>query len=60
MAKRGRKKQLPPFKVGDIVTCKDKFGEWELVWYDEEDSSCAIQNQTYRVIAKVNRLKKIS
>ena len=46
-------------KVGDKVTCTTHPGIWELVWYKEGDTTCAIQNKTYRYIVKVSTLTKI-
>jgi|TARA_B100001094_G_scaffold200039_1_gene194105 hypothetical protein len=56
MAKRGRKKKPSQFKVGDKVTCTKEPGTWELVWYQEGDDTCGIQNTKYRMLAKVNQL----
>jgi len=56
MAKRGRKKQISKFKVGDSVTVPKESGTWELVWYQEGDDTCGIQNTKYRMLAKVNQL----
>ena len=60
MAKRGRKKQAPKFKLGDKVTTINNLGIWELVWYKDGDDSCAIQNSRVRALAKVTQLKLAS
>jgi hypothetical protein len=60
MAKRGRKKQTPKFKLGDKVTTTALPGMWELVWYKEGDDVCAIQNNRRRMLAKVSQLKLAS
>jgi hypothetical protein len=60
MAKRGRKKQISKFKVGDSVTITKEPGTWELVWYKDGDDTCAIQNNRARMIVKVNQLKLAS
>jgi len=46
-------------KQGDKVTCTTHPGIWELVWYREGDTTCAIQNERYRYIVNVSSLKKI-
>ena len=46
-------------KQGDKVTCMTHPGIWELVWYKEGDTTCAIQNEKYRFIVKVATLKKV-
>ncbi len=56
MAKRGRKKQTPKFKLGDKVTTIAEPGIWELVWYQDGDDICAIQNSSRRMLAKVGQL----
>ena len=43
-------------KQGDKVKCTTYPGVWELVWYKEGDTTCAIQNKTYRYIVKVATL----
>jgi len=60
MAKRGRKKQAPKFKLGDKVTTINNPGIWELVWYKDGENICAIQNSRVRALAKVNQLKLAS
>tara|TARA_B100001094_G_scaffold323638_1_gene374870 strand:- start:1011 stop:1301 length:291 start_codon:yes stop_codon:yes gene_type:complete len=60
MAKRGRKKQAPKFKVGDSVTVPKESGTWELVWYKDGDDTCAIQNNRSRMLVKVSQLKLAS
>ena len=46
-------------KQGDKVTCITQPGVWELVWYKEGDTTCAIQNKKYRYIVKVATLTKV-
>ena len=46
-------------KQGDKVTCTTLPGEWELVWYQEGDTTCAIQNKMYRKIVKTVTLTKV-
>ena len=46
-------------KQGDKVTCTTHPGIWELVWYREGDTTCAIQNERYRYIVNVSSLKKV-
>ena len=46
-------------KQGDKVTCTTLPGEWELVWYKEGDTTCAIQNKMYRKIVKTVTLTKV-
>ena len=53
----GRKPKSTRLKLGDKVTCMTHFGVWELVWYKEGDTTCAIQNSTHRCIVKVANLK---
>ena len=61
---RGRPKKntdvqnTPALKQGDKVTCMTHPGVWELVWYKEGDTTCAIQNEKYRCIVKVATLTK--
>ena len=59
MAKRGRKKQTPKFKLGDKVRSTGEIGIWDLVWYKEGDTTCAIQNHQVRVLAKVSQLNLV-
>ena len=59
MAKRGRKKQTPKFKLGDKVRSTGEIGIWDLVWYKEGDTTCAIQNHKVRVLAKVSQLNLV-
>tara|TARA_R110000744_G_scaffold377186_1_gene491982 strand:- start:439 stop:732 length:294 start_codon:yes stop_codon:yes gene_type:complete len=59
MAKRGRKKQTPKFKLGDKVRSTGEIGIWDLVWYQEGDTTCAIQNHQTRALAKVNQLSLV-
>ena len=59
MAKRGRKKQTPKFKLGDKVRSAGEIGIWDLVWYKEGDTTCAIQNHQVRVLAKVSQLNLV-
>jgi hypothetical protein len=47
------------FYLGDKVTCLTHPGIWELVWYKEGDTTCAIQNEKYRCIVKTSTLKKV-
>lgn len=47
------------FYLGDKVTCMTHPGVWELVWYKEGDTTCAIQNEKYRCIVKTVTLKKV-
>ena len=60
MAKRGRKKQISKFKLGDKVTTIAEPGIWELVWYKDGGDICAIQNSRRRMLAKVSQLKLAS
>lgn len=46
-------------KQGDKVTCTTYPGEWDLVWYQEGDQTCAIQNEKYRYIVKTTTLQPI-
>jgi hypothetical protein len=46
-------------KLGDKVTCLTHPGIWELVWYKEGDTTCAIQNKSQRYIVKTSILKLI-
>jgi hypothetical protein len=46
-------------KQGDKVKCTTHPGIWMLVWYKEGDTTCAIQNKTYRYIVKVATLSKV-
>ena len=59
MAKRGRKKQTPKFKLGDKVRSAGEIGIWDLVWYKEGDTTCAIQNHKTRALTKVSQLSLI-
>ena len=59
MAKRGRKKQTPKFKLGDKVRSTGEIGIWDLVWYKEGDTTCAIQNHKTRALTKVSQLSLI-
>ena len=43
-------------KQGDKVKCISYSGVWTLVWYKEGDTTCAIQNEKYRCIVKVQSL----
>jgi len=45
-------------KQGDKVRCMTHPGVWELVWYKEGDTTCAIQNEKYRCIVKTSILTK--
>jgi len=45
-------------KQGDKVKCITHPGVWELVWYKEGDTTCAIQNEKYRYIVKTSTLTK--
>jgi hypothetical protein len=45
-------------KQGDKVKCTTHPGVWELVWYKEGDTTCAIQNKKYRCIVKTATLTK--
>jgi hypothetical protein len=62
---RGRPKKntdvqnTPTLKQGDKVTCMTYPGVWELVWYKEGDTTCAIQNEKYRCIVKTVILTKV-
>jgi len=57
MAKRGRKKQLNKFKLGDKVKIATEPGSiFEIVWYKEGDTTCAIQDYRNRLLAKVSQL----
>lgn len=57
MAKRGRKKQLSKFKLGNKVKIASEPGRvFEIVWYKEGDTTCAIQDYRTRLLAKVNQL----
>jgi hypothetical protein len=63
MKKRGR----PPkhtqntniLKQGDNVRCLTHEGIWELVYYIQGDTTCAIQNKTHRCIVKTSILQKV-
>jgi hypothetical protein len=44
--------------LGDKVRCMTHPGVWELVWYKEGDTTCAIQNKKYRCIVKTSILTK--
>ena len=46
-------------KQGDKVTCITQPGVWTLVWYKEGDTTCSIQNKTYRYIVKTATLSKV-
>ena len=46
-------------KLGDKVTCLTQPGIWELVWYKEGDTTCAIQNKSQRYIVKTSTLKLV-
>ena len=59
MAQRGRKKKISQFKVGDKVRSAEQIGIWDLVWYKEGDTTCAIQNHQVRVLAKVSQLNLV-
>lgn len=64
MKQRGRPKKntdvqnTPALKQGDKVRCMTHPGVWELVWYKEGDTTCAIQNEKYRCIVKTAILSK--
>ena len=66
MTKRGRPKKIqngeyqPSLKQGDKVKCTTHDGVWTLVWYQNRDETCAIQNETYRCIVKTRTLTKIT
>ena len=45
-------------KLGDKVTCTTHPGTWTLVWYQKNDTTCAIQNEKYRYIVKTSTLTK--
>jgi hypothetical protein len=49
----------PALKQGDKVRCTTHPGVWELVWYKEGDTTCAIQNEKYRCIVKTAILSKV-
>ena len=49
----------PKFKVGDKVTSIGHKGIWDLVWYKEGDTTCAIKNSHMRAIAKISQLTLI-
>jgi|TARA_R110000737_G_scaffold221208_1_gene236706 hypothetical protein len=59
MAQRGRKKKISQFKVGDKVRSAEQIGIWDLVWYKEGDTTCAIQNHKTRALTKVSQLSLI-
>ena len=59
MAKRGRKKKSSQFKVGDKVQSTGEIGIWNLVWYKEGDTTCAIQNHRVRVLTKTSQLSLV-
>ena len=59
MTKRGRKKKPSQFKVGDKVRSTGEIGIWDLVWYKEGDTTCAIQNHKTRALTKVSQLSLI-
>ena len=57
MAKRGRKKRADKFKLGDKVKLALEPGRvFELVWYKEGDTTCAIQDYRTRSLAKTSQL----
>ena len=45
-------------KQGDKVKCTTHPGVWELVYYIEGDTTCAIQNEKYRYVVKTATLTK--
>ena len=48
-------------KLGDKVTSSKYPGRiFELVWYQEGDSTCAVQDKTLRAIVKVSSLDLVS
>ena len=49
----------PKFTVGDKVTSIEHEGIWDLVWYKDGDTTCAIENSHMRAIAKISQLKLI-
>ena len=59
MAQRGRKKKISQFKVGDKVRSAEQIGIWDLVWYQEGDTTCAIQNHQTRALTKVSQLSLV-
>ena len=59
MTKRGRKKKPSQFKLGDKVRSTGEIGIWDLVWYKEGDTTCAIQNHKTRALTKVSQLSLV-
>ena len=59
MAQRGRKKKISQFKVGDKVRSAEQIAIWDLVWYKEGDTTCAIQNHKTRALTKVSQLSLV-
>ena len=49
----------PKFKLGDKVRSTGEIGIWDLVWYKEGDTTCAIQNHKTRALTKVSQLSLI-
>ena len=48
-------------KVGDkVTTTKYPDREFELVWYQEGDSTCAVQDEKLRAIVKTSTLSLVA
>jgi hypothetical protein len=48
-------------KVGDkVTTTKYPDREFELVWYQEGDSTCAVQDKKIRAIVKTSTLSLVT
>ena len=43
-------------KEGDKVTCLTHPGIWTLVWYRQDENTCAIENEKSRFIVKTSSL----
>jgi len=58
--KRGRPKKKSHLKQGDTVMCLDHPGTWNLVYYLDGDSTCAISNGKERRIVCSDRVNPIN
>jgi hypothetical protein len=48
-------------KLGDkVISTKYPDREFELVWYQEGDSTCAVQDKTLRAIVKTSSLDLVT
>lgn len=53
--------KLNNMKVGDkVTTTKYPDREFELVWYQEGDSTCAVQDEKLRAIVKTSTLSLVA